>query len=131
MVRHLRGAPKRPAVLEVGGDARRPKRVIADLGRDAGRPRPPLNHRIGVRLGQGSRRQRVRASADRPKQRSFRIAREPATARGLLVSAELPLTTLSAAADRGDVERNKSLHSHFRLTVIEFIRFARLTSRRV
>jgi len=33
MVRHLRGLLKRPAVLEIRGNARSPKRVIADLGR--------------------------------------------------------------------------------------------------
>jgi hypothetical protein len=42
---------ERPAVLEVGGDARRTKRMIADLRRDLGRPRSPLNHRLSVRLG--------------------------------------------------------------------------------
>src|SRR5271167_1249230 len=47
MVRHLRGALQRPAVLEVGGDAHRPKRVVADLGGDLGCPRPPLDQRVG------------------------------------------------------------------------------------
>ncbi len=42
VVRHLRRSLKRPAVLEVGGDARRPKRVVAYLGRDLGRPRAPM-----------------------------------------------------------------------------------------
>ena len=31
MVRHLRGAFERAAVLQIGGDARRAKRVVADL----------------------------------------------------------------------------------------------------
>jgi hypothetical protein len=51
MVRHLSGALKRPAVVEIGGDARRPKRMVADLGRDVGGPRAPLDHRIGVDRG--------------------------------------------------------------------------------
>jgi len=34
MVRHERGILKRPAVLQVGGDARRAKRMVAYLRRD-------------------------------------------------------------------------------------------------
>ena len=48
MVRHLRGALQRPAVLEIRGHARRPKRMVPDLRRDPGRPRAPLDHRIGA-----------------------------------------------------------------------------------
>src|ERR1700691_474232 len=51
VVRPLRGLLKRPAVLEVGGDAGRPKRVVPDLGRDVGRFGAPLDHRVGVGLG--------------------------------------------------------------------------------
>ncbi len=53
MVRHLRGAFERTAVLEVGRDARRAERVVADLRGDAGGSGTPLNHLIGVCLGQG------------------------------------------------------------------------------
>ena len=38
MVRHLRRLLKRPAVLEVGRYARRPKRMVPYLGRDLGLP---------------------------------------------------------------------------------------------
>ena len=40
-------------VLEVGGDSRRPKAVSADLGPEARRFRPPLNHQVHIGLGQG------------------------------------------------------------------------------
>jgi hypothetical protein len=51
-VRHRGDLFKCPAVLEIGGDARCPKAVIAQLGCDAGRARAPADHRIGVRLRQ-------------------------------------------------------------------------------
>jgi hypothetical protein len=54
--RLLQGA----AVLQIGGDASRPKTVIADLGLDAGRFRMAADHRMGILLGQGGRRQGVR-----------------------------------------------------------------------
>jgi len=54
MVRHLRGAFKRAAVLQISRNAGRPERVIADLRGDACGSGAPLDHRIGVRLGQGS-----------------------------------------------------------------------------
>ena len=37
-------------VLQVGGDAGRAERVVADLGLDAGGPGAPLNHPVGVLL---------------------------------------------------------------------------------
>ena len=77
MVRHLRGAVKRPAVLAIGGDARGPKRVVADLGRDLGRLGAPLNYRIGVRLGQGIAGETASHTAVGLKQLRLRIAREP------------------------------------------------------
>jgi hypothetical protein len=39
MVRHLRRLLKRSPVLQIRGDARRPKRMIPDLGGDVGRAR--------------------------------------------------------------------------------------------
>jgi len=53
MVRHLRGALQRAAVLQIGGDARGTKDVVADACGDASGFRAPLNHRVGVGLGQG------------------------------------------------------------------------------
>jgi len=53
MVRHLRGAFKGPAVLQIGGDARGAKRVITNARGDRGGFRAPLDHGIGVGLGQG------------------------------------------------------------------------------
>ena len=50
MVRHLRGLFERAAV---SGDARRAKGVVADARGDAGGFGAPLNHLVGVRLGQG------------------------------------------------------------------------------
>jgi hypothetical protein len=41
------------AVLEIGGDARRPKRVVADLGRDVGVPRTSLELMIIVERSEG------------------------------------------------------------------------------
>jgi hypothetical protein len=46
MVRHLRGAFKRAAILQVICDARGAKGVVADARVDAGGFRVPLNHRI-------------------------------------------------------------------------------------
>jgi hypothetical protein len=43
-------------VLQVGGDPRRPKRVIADPGLDAGSCRPTLDHPVGVLLPHRVRR---------------------------------------------------------------------------
>jgi hypothetical protein len=53
MVRHLRRFFERAAVLQISGDARRPKGMIADLRADASGFGAPLNHFIGIRLGQG------------------------------------------------------------------------------
>jgi hypothetical protein len=54
MVRHLRGAFERSAVLQISRNARRSERVVADARNDVGGFGAPLDHRIGVRLGQGS-----------------------------------------------------------------------------
>ncbi len=78
VVGHLRRSLKRPAVLEVRGDARCAKRVIADLGRDLGFLGAPLDHCIGVRLGQGIAGEPAgRAAAVGLKQQRLRIARKP------------------------------------------------------
>jgi len=51
MVRDIGGLFQRTAVLQVGGNARGPERVVAHRGTDAGR-RPAPHHRKGVGLGQ-------------------------------------------------------------------------------
>ena len=53
MVRHLRGAFQRAAVFQISSDARGAKSVVADPRGDPGGFGAPLNHRIGVGLGQG------------------------------------------------------------------------------
>jgi hypothetical protein len=53
MVRHLRGAFERSPVLQVGGNAGRAEGMIAGARGDAGSFGAPLDHRIGVCLGQG------------------------------------------------------------------------------
>ena len=73
VVRHRRGFFESTAVLEVGGDSRRPEAVVAELGFDPGRRGAPGDHRIGVRLRQHSARQLPHAPADRVKQRAFRM----------------------------------------------------------
>jgi hypothetical protein len=66
MVRHHGGPFEGAAVLEIGRDPGRPERVIADFRLDARRRGAPSDYRIGVRLGQGGRRQLLGAAADRP-----------------------------------------------------------------
>ena len=56
VVRHRGSFFQSAAILEVGGDPGRAKRVIADLCLNPGRPCAPADHSVGVRLGQGSRR---------------------------------------------------------------------------
>jgi len=53
MVRHLRGLFERTAVLQISGDARGAKDVVANSRGDASGFGATLNHRIGVSLGQG------------------------------------------------------------------------------
>jgi hypothetical protein len=77
VVRHLRRFLQRPAVFQVRCHARRPKRVVADLRRDIGRSRSPLNHRIGVCLGQGVAGELARRAAVGLEQQRLRIARQP------------------------------------------------------
>ena len=75
MVRHLRGAFERAAVLQVSGDAGRAKGMIADARDDAGRPGAPLNHRISVRLGQGMAGELAGRAAVGLEQHRLRIVR--------------------------------------------------------
>jgi len=76
MVRHLRCLLKGAAVLQVRGDARRPKRVVANLGRDAGRPGAPLDHLVGVGLGQGIAGELAGRAAVGLEQERLRVARK-------------------------------------------------------
>ena len=78
MIRHRRCLFERAAVLEIGGDPRRPETVIAELGRDAGRGRAPADHRIGVRLRQHGARELAGAAADRAEQRTLGSSPRPA-----------------------------------------------------
>lgn len=77
VVRHRGGVLQRPTVLEVGGDAGRSKRVVADRGLDARCLGAPSHH--GVRVGLGKRRaaQLPGTAPDRAKQRPFRVAVDP------------------------------------------------------
>jgi len=76
MVRHLRGLLKRPAVFQIRCDASRPKRMVPDFGRDLCCPRAPLNHRVGVRLGQGVAGELAGRAPVGLEQQRLRIARE-------------------------------------------------------
>ena len=75
MVRHLRGAFEGAAVFEIGRHARRPKRMVAEACDDAGGFRAALNHRIGVRLGQGVAGELAGRAAVGLKQQRLRIGR--------------------------------------------------------
>ena len=77
VVRHRRGLFERHAILQLGCDARCSKRVVANLRCDGRRPRSPLNHRIGVRLGQGFAVKLAGSPAAALEQQSFWVAREP------------------------------------------------------
>ena len=44
---------ERALVLQVGGDAGRPERMVSDPSLDSGAARPPLDHTVGVLLPQG------------------------------------------------------------------------------
>ena len=52
VVRHRRGLFERAAIFQIGGDAGRAERVVADRRGDAGRERAAPHHRIRVRLRQ-------------------------------------------------------------------------------
>jgi hypothetical protein len=54
MVRHRGGLLQRPAVLEISGNARRPKRVVSGLRRNPGSGQPPPDYRMRVLLWQGA-----------------------------------------------------------------------------
>ena len=77
MVRHLRGAFKRAAVFQIGGDARGAKGVVADARSDAAGFGAPLNHRIGVGLGQGVAGELAGRAAVGLKQKRLRLGRQP------------------------------------------------------
>ena len=53
MVCHRRSVFERAAIFQIGGDARCPKGVIADLGLDAGAASTPADHGVSILLGQG------------------------------------------------------------------------------
>ena len=76
MVRHERGILKRPAVFQIRRNARRPKRMVPYLRRDLAGLRAPLNHHIGVRLGQGIAGELASRAAVGLEQQRLRIARE-------------------------------------------------------
>jgi hypothetical protein len=77
MVRHLRRFLQRAAVLQISGDARRPKGMIADLRGDAGGFGAPLDHRIGIRLGQGIAGELAGRTAVSLEQHRLRLVRQP------------------------------------------------------
>jgi hypothetical protein len=77
MVRHLRGALERPAVLEISRNAGRAERMIADARKDGGGFGAPLDHRIGVRLGEGSAGQLAGRAAVGLEQKTLRVVRKP------------------------------------------------------
>ena len=77
MVRHLRGLFERTAVLRISGDARGAKGVVADVGGDAAGFRAALNHRIGIRLGQGGAGKLAGRAAVGLKKQRFRLDRQP------------------------------------------------------
>ena len=76
MVRHRRRPFECAAILEIGGDSRRPEAVVAELGFNAGGRRAPADHRIGVCLRQHRARELVGATADRAEQRPLGIVSE-------------------------------------------------------
>jgi hypothetical protein len=69
LLRHLQTA----AIFEVRGNARRPKRVTADFGADAGRLGPPADHPVDVRLAHRPGGERVGFAVRGAKQRPFGI----------------------------------------------------------
>jgi hypothetical protein len=79
MVRHCGRVLEHAAVLEISGDARGSKRVIADERRDAGSCSAPADHGMSVRLWEGALRQYARAAPpafklDRAKKRALGVA---------------------------------------------------------
>ena len=71
----LRGF-ERALVLQVGGNAGRPERMVSDPGFDAGAARPPLDHAVGVLLPQGLAGEHARLAHRRLEQRRVRISRD-------------------------------------------------------
>ena len=69
LLRHLQTA----AIFEVGGNARRPKRVTANFGVDAGGPGPLADHPVDIGLPHRPGRERVGFAGRRAKQRPFGI----------------------------------------------------------
>ena len=54
MIGHGGGVLECITILQVSGDARGSETVIVDLGREAGSESAAANHRVGIRLGEGS-----------------------------------------------------------------------------
>jgi hypothetical protein len=93
MVRHRGSLFKGAAILEIGGNSRRPETVIAELGCDAGRRRAAADHRIGVRLRQHGAGELASAAPDRAEQRPLGIA---AQARAVEIAREVLLEVMMA-----------------------------------
>ena len=68
---------ERAADLQVSGDARGAKGVVADARRNAGGFRAPLNHRIGVGLGQRIAGELAGRAAVGLEQQRLRLGRQP------------------------------------------------------
>ncbi len=77
VIGHRRRVFERTAVFQVGGDSGRAKRVVANLGVDAGLERSASHHRIRIGLGQGGGAQESGAALNRAEEWPFRIASNP------------------------------------------------------
>ena len=66
VIGHGRGVLQGAPVLQIGGDPCRPKTMVAHLGRNPSRHRPPADHGIGIGLGQGRTRKLAGSPADGP-----------------------------------------------------------------
>jgi hypothetical protein len=76
MIGHRGGVLERAAVFQIGGDAGRAERVVADHRADAGSLGPALHHRVRVRLRQWPVAELSRAARNGPEQRPFRFIRD-------------------------------------------------------
>ena len=81
VVRHDGGFLQAAAVLEIGGDAGRPEAVVSGLGRDPGGGHAALDHRVGVRLGEGGRGELAGAAPNGAEQRPLGIVAKAAPSR--------------------------------------------------
>jgi len=70
---HCRRVLERAAVLQVGGDAGRAERMVANGRADAHRQCAASDHRIGIRLRQRLGAELPRAAPDRAEQRASRV----------------------------------------------------------